>query len=269
MNNFLRIGQVCELYGISLDTLRYYDKKKILVPIVDKENGYRYYTMEHLDVLEMILIGRYLEIPLEQLKEKIEVESIDGYLEMMELQNKVIQERRKELEKLSRYTKEMVNILKTISNFNNDWTFSKGIKEKELDISIYSIEVKHLFSKTEHNFSSRIEEFQQWMTYDIKSDNSLGNKVIGLSVVEGIENEKEIEEYFDKLVKSEFAFKHHLQGKWNYIGFWGNEENLVKYINELYNCKNLKNNTVYIKFKFAMLHKDMKHEYFTEIYFRQ
>lgn len=269
MNNFLRIGQVCELYGISLDTLRYYDKKKILVPIVDEENGYRYYTMEHLDVLEMILIGRYLEIPLEQLKKKIELESIDGYLEMMELQNKVIQERRKELEKLSKYTKEMVSILKTIRNFNNDWTFLKGIKEKELDIMIYCIEVNHLFSKTEHNFSNRIEDFHQWMTYDIKTDDSLGNKVIGLSVVKGIKNEKELKEHFDKLVKCKLSIKHHLQGKWKYIGFWGNEENLVEYIKELYNYKNLKDNTIYIKFKFAMLHKDMKHEYFAEIYFRK
>ena len=58
MDNLLRIGQVCNLYGISLDTLRYYDRKGLLKPLVDKDSGYRYYTLGHLDVLEMLLIGR-------------------------------------------------------------------------------------------------------------------------------------------------------------------------------------------------------------------
>ncbi len=57
MQHLLRIGQVSKLYGISLDTLRHYDHKGLLKPIVDKNNGYRYYSLKHLDILEMILVG--------------------------------------------------------------------------------------------------------------------------------------------------------------------------------------------------------------------
>ena len=64
--------------------MRYYDHKDLLKPIVDKENGYRYYSLDHLDVLEMLLVGKHLEIPLDRIKEKIADESIDGYLAMLE-----------------------------------------------------------------------------------------------------------------------------------------------------------------------------------------
>ncbi len=70
MHGLLRIGQVSKLYGISLDTLRHYDRKGLLEPIVDSQSGYRYYTLEHLDILEMILVGKFTEIPLDQMKEK-------------------------------------------------------------------------------------------------------------------------------------------------------------------------------------------------------
>lgn len=82
MEKILRIGQVSNLYGISLDTLRYYDRKGLLKPMVDQQNGYRYYAVEQLDTLEMILVGKHLEIPLEQIKEKMDSERIEGYLEL-------------------------------------------------------------------------------------------------------------------------------------------------------------------------------------------
>ncbi|WP_082112386.1 MerR family DNA-binding transcriptional regulator [Paenibacillus sp. DMB20] len=62
----ISIGKVSKMYGISLDTLRHYDKIGILKPIVDETNGYRYYSLEHLDLLEHILVGKYLEIPLKK-----------------------------------------------------------------------------------------------------------------------------------------------------------------------------------------------------------
>ena len=51
MRQLLRIGQVCKLYGISLDTLRHYDKIGLLKPLVTEPSGYRYYYIEQLDIL--------------------------------------------------------------------------------------------------------------------------------------------------------------------------------------------------------------------------
>ncbi len=51
----LSIGEVARLFNISKDTLRYYDKIGILKPEVNKENGYRFYDIRHLEQLGLIL----------------------------------------------------------------------------------------------------------------------------------------------------------------------------------------------------------------------
>ncbi|GAA4654729.1 hypothetical protein GCM10023142_18670 [Anaerocolumna aminovalerica] len=95
MKGLLRIGQVSKLYGISLDTLRHYDRKGLLKPIIDSQNDYRYYSLEHLDILEMILVGKYINIPLNQMKERIDSESIDEYLSMVKEQKGTYKRRKK------------------------------------------------------------------------------------------------------------------------------------------------------------------------------
>lgn len=45
----LLTGQVSKIFNISKDTLRYYDKMGLLKPEINKSNGYRYYSQEHID----------------------------------------------------------------------------------------------------------------------------------------------------------------------------------------------------------------------------
>jgi len=119
MQGLLRIGQVSKLYGISLDTLRHYDRKGLLKPITDSQNDYRYYSLEHLDILEMILVGKYINIPLDQMKERIDSESIDGYLSMVKVQKERINEEKRLLNQLDQYAEDMLEVLTTISTFKN------------------------------------------------------------------------------------------------------------------------------------------------------
>ena len=60
------IGQVTKMYHVRHDTLRYYDKIGLLKPTLKKENGYRYYTIRDLELLEFILLSRQLDIPLKR-----------------------------------------------------------------------------------------------------------------------------------------------------------------------------------------------------------
>ncbi|EOR25353.1 transcriptional regulator, MerR family protein [Clostridium sartagoforme AAU1] len=269
MQKLLRIGQVSNLYNISLDTLRYYDRKDLLKPIVDKQNGYRYYSLEHLDILEMILIGKYLEIPLEQMKEKIDSESISGYLNMMEEQNQSIEEKLAILTKLSQYTNEMTNMLKHIQNFSNDSTFSKITTEKDLDITIYQINLKNFPNNLENTQINGIEAFDQWISYNVDNNYSIiGNsEILGLSINKNIIHSNELGIYLDTVTKEEKMSKHHISGSYRHISFWGNEYELQEYLHLLCNHFKLKNTSLHIKFCFALLHKDMKHEYFANIYF--
>lgn len=269
MQNLLRIGQVCKLYGISLDTLRYYDHKDLLKPIVDKENGYRYYSFEHLDVLEMLMVGKFLEIPLEQMKEKIACESIEGYLTMLEEQRSLIEERRKLLEKLSLYTQEMTGLLKKISEFENDYTFSKVTTEKNLDITIYYMDIKNLFNNKYTSQLDGIEAFEQWITYFVNNEGKLtqDSQRVGLSILSPLISDNDLKDYLDCLSQEGKVSKHCLSGEYKHISFWGKEDDLAEYLSLICSHFNLNHKNINVNFRFALLHKNIKHKYFAEIYF--
>lgn len=271
MKKLLRIGQVCNLYGISLDTLRYYDRKGILKPIVDEQSGYRYYSLEHLDVLEMILVGKYLEIPLDQMKKKIEFENIDGYISMLEDQSKFIKEKLAIFRKLSQYTNEMSTLLKSIKSFDNDYTFSKVSTEEKMDITIYNVDLKNFLNNDENSQIDGIEAFEQWFSYcvDDKGIITENSETVGLSIHSHLFHANELSRYLDCMVDEGKMSRHHISGNFRHISFWGNEKDLRSYLDLLCCHFNLRDSVLNIKFCFSLLHKDMKHEYFAEIYFSE
>lgn len=271
MKNLLRIGQVSNLYNISLDTLRHYDKKDLLKPIVDNQNGYRYYSFEHLDVLEMILVGKYLEIPLDKIKEKIDSESIDGYIDMIDEQKKIIKEKLDVLMRLNQYASEMKNMLTEIKSFSNDNTFSKVNRSEDLDITIYQVNLANFLNKVETSELSGIESFDQWISYNVDNKQVIieNSEVLGLSIHENSLNSKELLDYLNSGVNEEKILKFHISNKYRYVSFSGTDNKLQEYLQLLCSHFNLKNTTIHVKFSFALLHKDMHHEYFAEIYFNE
>ena len=59
------IKKAAELSGVSIKTLHHYDKIGLLVP-VKSENGYRTYSQEDLERLQVILYYKYLGFSLDQ-----------------------------------------------------------------------------------------------------------------------------------------------------------------------------------------------------------
>jgi Predicted transcriptional regulators len=271
MQTLLRIGQVSNLYGISLDTLRYYDRKGLLKPVVDKENGYRYYSLEHLDVLEMLLVGRYLEIPLEQMKEQIEIESIDGYLAMMKEQNRLIEEKCEFLRKLSLYTGQMTELLETIQNYENDYTFEK-VTTENVDVTIYNVDLNN-FIQSQKDSSldglDGIEAFEQWFDYNVNEERKIteNSQTVGLSIHKHVMHANKLRDYLEFMTEEQKATKYNLTGTYRHISFWGKENDLQDYLRTLCNHFKLKNTVLNVKFRFALLHNNMEHEYFADIYF--
>jgi DNA-binding transcriptional MerR regulator len=263
MDHLFRIGQISNLYGISIDTLRHYDRKGLLKPVVDPESGYRYYTFEHLDILEMILVGKYLEIPLDQMKVQMEEESIEGYLFMMEEQSHYIEERLLMLKKLGQYTREMTSLLKEIQGFTNDDTFSKVIVKEKEDITIYHVDLNEILSGKESSQVKGFEAFEQWFGYEMDEEGNLmeDDQTIGLSLHSDMLSKKQLNTIFQGAKKSR------IQGKYRHISFWGSEIELKDYIQRFSLHFHLEKQTFYVKFRFALVHKEKPNEYYAEIYF--
>lgn len=68
MKDYLSIGKVSKLKGVSIKSLRYYDEIGILKPAyVNQETNYRYYKPEQLFILDAISLCIELGIPLKTL----------------------------------------------------------------------------------------------------------------------------------------------------------------------------------------------------------
>ncbi|MAT51169.1 MAG: heavy metal-responsive transcriptional regulator [Porticoccaceae bacterium] len=61
-----RIGEVAEQFGISADTLRYYEKIKLL-PRVQRNNGVRFYSDKDLSCLRFIKRAQKMGFSLEEI----------------------------------------------------------------------------------------------------------------------------------------------------------------------------------------------------------
>ena len=66
------IGEFANLFGISKQTLFYYERNNIFVPKIIADNGYRYYTMDQYYIFEIIITLRKLGIPLKTIKNYVE-----------------------------------------------------------------------------------------------------------------------------------------------------------------------------------------------------
>lgn len=87
------IGYVSRILNISKDTLRYYDKLGIVSPKKDASNSYRYYTLEDLLALSYVLIFKDLEIPLEEIKQLIQHNTLDDFKHLLDKQELLIDTR--------------------------------------------------------------------------------------------------------------------------------------------------------------------------------
>ena len=54
--NYFSIGEFASLFGVSKQTLFYYERNKILMPALIEENGYRYYALEQYFIFDIILL---------------------------------------------------------------------------------------------------------------------------------------------------------------------------------------------------------------------
>ncbi len=61
------VGQVADLFGVTVRTLHHYDEIGLLVPSGRSRAGYRLYTDGDLERLQQVVVYRRLELPLEEI----------------------------------------------------------------------------------------------------------------------------------------------------------------------------------------------------------
>ncbi|MGM0900380.1 MAG: MerR family transcriptional regulator [Bacillota bacterium] len=114
MKNLFTIGEMAKLHNMTMKTLRYYDEIGLLEPIqIDASNGYRYYSTEQFEQLNTIQYLKKLGFSLKEIKGHLDHRDIDGFLELLEKQKKLTEQKIKELERVSRRFQNRINDIKS------------------------------------------------------------------------------------------------------------------------------------------------------------
>ncbi|HXF51497.1 MAG TPA: MerR family transcriptional regulator [Dehalococcoidia bacterium] len=69
----MRIGEAAKASGLSIDTIRFYERTGMLPAPPREANGYRRYTREHIETLRLAAGLRSLGVPLERVKPIVRV----------------------------------------------------------------------------------------------------------------------------------------------------------------------------------------------------
>lgn len=90
MKDYYKINEIARLYGIGVDSLRYYEKLGILKPRRDT-NGYRLYNLKDMYKLNVIRDLRRLDFSMQQIKDYLEGQTVDHTLALLRQEQTLVQ----------------------------------------------------------------------------------------------------------------------------------------------------------------------------------
>ena len=73
MDNLFTIGKLAREAGVNLQTVRYYERRELLLPVGRKESGYRLYDEEALRRLKFIRHAKELGFTLKEISELLDL----------------------------------------------------------------------------------------------------------------------------------------------------------------------------------------------------
>lgn len=98
---WITVGELARLMGVSVRTLQYYDREGLLKPSSMSEGGRRLYSAKDIVKLHQILSFKYLGFSLEEIKSRLfTLDSPKDVALALERQNKAIEEQIEELEEV-------------------------------------------------------------------------------------------------------------------------------------------------------------------------
>ena len=99
-----QIGDVANIFNLSVQTLRLYERMNLFVPVVkDESTGYRYYKLEQFERLRQILFLRDFGLRLKDIKRQLDVQNYAEYLKLLENNSSTLERRIRSDTKLKQF----------------------------------------------------------------------------------------------------------------------------------------------------------------------
>ncbi|MGX4598101.1 MerR family transcriptional regulator [Faecalimicrobium sp. JNUCC 81] len=270
----LSIGEVSNIFNISRETLRYYDKIGILTPEIDTNNKYRYYQFKHLEKLSLVLGIKLLGISLSDIRETIESEDLNKYKNLVLKQEEFLNIKKKELQQLEYNLNKSKKILNTITDFKNEYDF-KNLKISEQDYNLYAIDMKNILNSNlskndnltlEKELSDLNEETEDTYVYiyNIIENTHVKEDDDTIFIKENKHNISLLKKYLkEDHIK---AIREDICGKTASVNFYGTVAEINNYIlslNKYFKCP--RNNSAYVTYEFYLPRKNEDVMYFVNI----
>lgn len=98
-SGYLTTGEFAKLAGVTKHTLFHYDKIGLFQPEFTDENGYRYYTLDQIDVFDIIYTLKDLGMPLSEIRTYISNRTPESLLALLEEEDRILRERIRSLKR--------------------------------------------------------------------------------------------------------------------------------------------------------------------------
>ncbi len=122
-------GEMAKMHNVSKQTLLYYDSIKLFQPREkDDVSGYRYYSLEQCEELDVVLCLKNLGMKLQEIKSYLKRSSIEERIELLESQESLVL---KKIEDINKTKIRLESIISSLKNRNQIIPFEKGIKRFE------------------------------------------------------------------------------------------------------------------------------------------
>lgn len=115
MKKFFKIGEISKLYGIGVDSIRYYEEIGLITPDRAK-SGYRHYSIHDIWRLNVIRDLRSIGFTMEQIREYLNHHTVSSSLSMLEDEKKLIAKQLNYLQKMEK------NVERRLSNIHSALT---------------------------------------------------------------------------------------------------------------------------------------------------
>lgn len=84
LQRFFKTGDIATFNNVTADTVRYYDKEKLVTPNIVKDNKYRYYTLDDALRFNNVTLFRELDVSLQSIKKWLTFSNVDEALTFQE-----------------------------------------------------------------------------------------------------------------------------------------------------------------------------------------
>lgn len=197
-----KIGYISKISGVSPRALRFYEKKGLLIPNKDPYTHYRYYTDEHIDILQQVLLYRELGLKLDEIRPIIQGLDTHKFIPILEVHLTKLNDKHNRLSKIIHTVESTIQSMKGEIYMKNEEKF-EGLKKSLIDDNDrnFKDEVIKKYGTTTYEKSNKHFKDMSKETFDHMND--LGQKIFDtLSSLRENPNSLELEKTVFELHKN-------------------------------------------------------------------